>query len=76
MPLIILTREATNDLLDTYANIGPDAARELAPRYGIKATYVKKLAYQHGVRAKRKPKIQSQRDRRWQLAIQRGAVIA
>lgn len=76
MPLIILTREATNEILDTYANIGPEAARELAPKYGIKPTYVKKLACEHGVRAKRKPKIQSQRDRRWQLAIQRGAVLA
>lgn len=76
----ILTKEAINDLLDTYANRGGDAARALAPKYGIKPIYVKKLAQVHGVKApsrkprKRRPRRQN--DPRWQWAVERGAVLA
>jgi len=74
----ILTKEALNDLLDTYASQGGDAARALAPKYGIKPVYVKKLAVKHGVRHRRigrKP-YQHKRDHRWAWAIERGAVLA
>lgn len=76
----ILTKEAVNDLLDTYATCGGDAARALAPKYGIKPVYVKKLARVHGVKAKRKEprqkKQRNQNDPRWQWAVERGAVLA
>jgi hypothetical protein len=71
----ILTKEAINDLLDTWANVGTDEARALAPKYGVKPAYVRKLACLHGVKAKRKePKVAT--DPRWQWAIERGAVLA
>ena len=79
----ILTKEAINDLLDTYASQGGDAARALAPKYGIKPGYVKKLAVKHGVRTRAigprsrhyKPTPRAQ-DPRWLWAIERGAVVA
>ena len=76
----ILTKEAINDLLDTYATRGGDAARALASKYGIKPVYVKKLAVKHGVKARRvgpRPKkVRGQDDPRWQWAISRGSVIS
>ena len=79
----ILTKEAINDLLDTYAARGADAARALAPKYGIKPSYVKKLAVKHGVRtrpigprSRHYEHVPPAPDPRWQWAIERGAVIA
>ncbi len=72
----ILTKEAVNDLLDTYAARGGDAARALAPKYGIKPSYVKKLAVKHGVRNRRIGRKPRPVDPRWQWAIERGAVVA
>lgn len=75
----ILTKEAVNHLLTTYAEVGGDAARALAPRYGIKPTYVRQLAVAHKVKVKRKDpspkKLRGARDPRWQRAIERGSVI-
>lgn len=71
----ILTKEAINHLLDVWANVGPDEARALAPRYGVKPAYVRKLACLHGVKAKRKEK-EAATDPRWQWAIERGPVLA
>jgi hypothetical protein len=76
----ILTKEAIDDLLNTWSSAGPAAARALAPKYGIKPVYVKKLAVIHKVKAKRKEpspkKLRGHLDPRWQLAIERGAVVA
>jgi len=54
MPKMFLTKPQLNHILKVYAEVGGDAARELAPRYGIKPVYVKKLASIHGVKVKRK----------------------
>lgn len=77
----ILTREAIDHLLRVYAEESPDAARALAPGYGIKPEYVKKLACNHGVRSRRRGRKPRQYKRypdaidpRWQRAIERGAV--
>ena len=52
MPTMILTRQTLDHILQVYAEQGGAAARKLAPKYGIKPVYVKKLAYKHGVKAK------------------------
>lgn len=74
----ILTKEALDHILDTYANVGGDAARALAPQYGIKPVYVKKLAVVHGVKVKRKPPkkrvLRGDKDPRWQIAVERGSI--
>jgi hypothetical protein len=76
----ILSKEAVNHLLDTYATKGGGAARALAPKYGIKPIYVKKLACKHGVKAParkpRKRKLRGAKDPRWQWAVERGGVVA
>jgi hypothetical protein len=78
----ILTKQQINHLLEVYHNDGPDAARKLAPQYGVKPAYVKKLAFQHGVRVKLRgrdyvmPKrLPSYADPRWQRARAIGAVV-
>lgn len=74
----ILTREALDHILNTYANHGGAEARALAPVYGIQPSYVKKLASIHGV----KVRLKYARKRvhfaapRWQWARQRGSVVA
>ena len=71
----ILTKEALNHLLRVYAEEGGDAARALAPSYGVGPKYIRKLACKHGVKVKRKrSKAKTNTDRRWQWAIERGAV--
>lgn len=72
----ILTKDALNHILDTYETLGPAAARELAPGYGINPKYVRKLACVHGVKAKRKGWRVRREDPRWQWARERGAVLA
>lgn len=78
---MILTRTAIDHILQVYGEQGPSAARALAPRYGVKPTYIRKLAAKHGVRAKLKSKPGRRRapdhlDPRWHWAISRGAVVA
>jgi hypothetical protein len=73
-----LTKEQLNHILDTWAYVGPKAARALAPRYGVKCSYVNQLARNHGVRAKRitpKPRPRYE-DPRWEKAKRVGPVIA
>jgi len=80
---VILTRDAIDHLLSVYAEIGPAAARELAPKYGVGSKYVRKLACMHKVKAKpRKLKTRKLKrhpidtDPRWKWAIERGPVFA
>jgi hypothetical protein len=76
---MMLTRIQIDHILKVYEEVGPDAARELAPRYGVRPTYVRKLASKHGVKAKRKGprlyrRIPDHLDPRWKWAEQRGVV--
>lgn len=75
----VLTDEAVDHILSVWANVGPDAARKLAPGYGITELYIGKLASRRKVKCKKpKPKIRRKRcdDPRWQWAIERGAIVA
>lgn len=75
----ILTAEARDHILKTYATQGADEARALAPGYGIKPSYVIRLAKVHSVKVKFKyPRKKPQRgpDPRWQWARARGSVVA
>ena len=73
-----LTKAQLNNLLDVYRHQGGDAARELAPQYGITPTYVRKLASIHGIKAKRKGsrRPRSVNDPRWERARAIGSVVA
>ena len=80
---VILTKAQLNHLLDVYETQGSDAARKLAPQYGVKPTYVKKLASVHKVRAKRQganprwqKRIPQHLDPRWERARSIGPVVA
>jgi hypothetical protein len=81
MPIIILNKQQLNHLLDVYQNQGADAARALAPGYGIKPGYVKRLASKHSVKAKRqgakrRKRLPAYADPRWQRAKAIGVVVA
>lgn len=79
----ILSDNQLADILYTWATIGPDAARELAPKYGVKTTYIKKLAKDYKVRAARKRnqdhncqrRIPRDQDPRWERAKAIGMII-
>jgi hypothetical protein len=72
----VLTDEAVDHILSVWADVGPAAARKLAPGYGITELYVGKLASRRGVKCKRpKPKKRRGPDPRWQWAIERGRVV-
>lgn len=77
---MILARQAIDHILQVYAEQGPAAARALAPHYGVKPTYIKRLAYKCGVKAKRKGPPPRKRppyhlDPRWKRALEVGEVV-
>lgn len=84
MPRYILTKEQISHIHIVYSTQGGDAARKLAPGYGIKASYVHKLCFMHGVKAKRpinnqqekNAKKRRQNDLRWERAKAIGPIIA
>lgn len=70
------------ELLRVYNQVGPEAARKLAPSMGISPGFVRKLAWKNRVRARMpegerwRPNHTVEDDPRWEWAKQRGPVLA
>jgi hypothetical protein len=83
VPRYILTKEQVRHIHIVYSTEGGVAARKLAPGYGIKPSYVHKLCFMHGVKARRPINQQKknaekrrQNDPRWERAKAIGPIIA
>lgn len=76
----ILTKQQAKHLLEVYRTEGRAAAEAIAPNYGVKPSYVRCLAFKHGVRAKTisgprwRPSHKRDDDPRWAWAVERGQV--
>jgi len=67
-----ITPEQRQEILLAYLEKGHHAAAALSARYGVSAKYASTIAASLGV--SRRQHVKSQRDPRWQWAIDRGVI--
>lgn len=75
---IFLSKDDTANILATYADHGMKCLPDLSTQYGISRGYIRSLALAHQTKVK-KPHgggYRTDKDKRWEWAKARGAILA